>query len=269
MFSQYYDALVQGDLARANKIIWLPGRSGASNPVYPFQQNDMDKIDVDKYLMQVACWAFGNSPAEFGIIPGEGLGGKGFMQGSEAIQFRSMFWPITGYLYSLFNLIVRRYLKRPDLKFKWVGLDPVPDKLQMAQVDQLYIGMGAYSLGYVQDRLGVSQEFRPARAPEPAAPAFQPVNLPAQFQPYFTRAVKADLDIWRDKAVKALRKGWNLPEFESDVIPPEMIQKLQAALGKVQTAEQAAAVFENESSLLKQAVPQEAGGARSFFRTYP
>ena len=40
-------------MARANKIIWLPGGNGSSNPVYPFQQNDVDQIDVDKYLMQV------------------------------------------------------------------------------------------------------------------------------------------------------------------------------------------------------------------------
>lgn len=273
IWTEYFDALIQGDMNRANKIVWLPGGNGASNPVYPFQQTDMDKIDVDKYLMQVACWAFGNSPAEFGIVPGEGLGGKGFMQGSEAIQYRSMFWPITGYLHSLFNLIVRRYLKRPDLKFKWVGLDPVPDKLQMAQVDQIYIGMGAYSLGYVQDRLGVSQEFRPSEPPAQAAPGFQfPVPAPASFAPYFARAVKADLDTWRDKASKALRKGWNLPQFESELIPAEMMGEINAKLGKVENEEQVRAVFDQAASEInkQKAVTGEVDGGHKFFRSsYP
>ena len=155
VWTEYFNALGQGDLNRANKIIWLPGGNGSSNPVYPFQQHDLTHTEIDKYLMEVACWAFGNAPAEFGIVPGAGLGGKSFMAASGELQMRSMIWPITGYLHSLFNLIINKYLKRPDLKFQWVGLDPVPDKLNMAQVDQIYIEMGAYDLPYVQDRLGV------------------------------------------------------------------------------------------------------------------
>ena len=40
--------------------------------------------------MKVACWAYGNNPAEFGITGGAGLGGAGFMEGSENIQQRSL-----------------------------------------------------------------------------------------------------------------------------------------------------------------------------------
>ncbi len=250
-------------MARANKIIWLPGGNGSSNPVYPFQQNDVDQIDVDKYLMQVACWAFGNSAAEFGIIPGEGLGGKGFMPGNAQLQMRSMVWPITGYLSSLFNLFVCRYLKRPDLKFQWVGLDPAPDQLQMAQVDQLYTQMGAYDLAYVQDRIGVPRQFRPA-APTPSASPQFPISQFANSQPanpYFTRAVKAELDTWREKAQRALKKGWTMPDFESEILPAEIMASVRAGLAKTASSDQINAAFEA-------AAPREGSGANAFFR-YP
>lgn len=258
IWSQYFDAMLKGDVNRANKIIWLPGGNGASNPVYPFMKNDVDKIDVDKYLMQIACWAFGNSPAEFGIVPGEGLGGKGFMQGSENMQYRSMFWPITGYLHSLFNMIVRRYLKRPDLKFQWIGLDPVPDKMQMAQVDQVYVGMGAYSLGYVQDRLGVPQNFRPVKAPttnffDGGVPGYGGGN------PYFARAVKADLATWREKAERSVKKGWGRAEFQSEVIPGEMARLVSRQLGKAGSVEEVRRVFEQAVAMVEK---RDAGMSR-------
>ena len=270
VWADYFDALVAGKENRANQIVWLPGGNGATNPVYPFQQNDVDNVDVDKFLMQVACWAFGNSPSEFGIIPGEGLGGKGFMQGTSAQQMRSMVWPITGYLFSLFNLVVRRYLKRPDLKFQWVGLDPAPDQLQMAQVDQAYVDMGVYDLAFVQDRIGVPRQFRPVEKPKPSSPpsafpagvfgANQPANLT---NPYFTRAVKAELETWREKTQRALKKGWNLPDFESEILPVETMEAVRAGLAKITTSEQVTAVFEA-------ATPRE-GAAQRPFRgaTYP
>lgn len=269
MWSEYFDHLVKGDMNRANKIIWLPGGNGSQNPVYPFMQNDVDKIDVDKYLMQVACWAFGNSPAEFGIVPGEGLGGKGFMQGSENMQYRSMFWPITGYLDSLFNLIIRRYLGRSDLKFQWIGLDPVQDKMQMAQVDQMYVSMGAYSLAYVQDRLGVPQSFRPESAPTVVAG----VSASPYFgsgSPYFSRAVKADLAVWREKVERSIKKGWNLPKFESEVIPDSLSDQVKRDLVAADSLEKVRYVFEKAAESIEKvpAIPAEVDGAEDFFR-YP
>lgn len=269
VWTQYFNALVQGDVARANKIIWLPGGAGATNPVFPFQQNDVDNIDVDKYLMQVACWAFGNNPAEFGLIPGEGLGGKGFMQGNAELQMRSMVWPITGYLFSLFNLIIRKYLKRPDLKFQWVGLNPAPDQLSMAQVDQIYTQMGAYSMDYVQDRLGVPQQFRPLAPPinpvfgSPYSPGFQqpPRSLAPEndAQPFINHAIKLELGQWREKALRALKKKWPAPDFKSDILPADLATRVRQGLAKAATPEQIHAVF-------SAAVPQEGNGDPKPFR---
>jgi hypothetical protein len=266
VWTEYFNALVAGDVSRANKIIWLPGGNGATNPVYPFAQNDVDNIEVDKYLMQVACWAYGNNPSEFGLIPGEGLGGKGFMQGTAAQQMRSMVWPITGYLSSFFTLIIRRYLKRPDLKFQWVGLDPTPDQLSMAQVDQIYTGMGAYDMAYVQDRLGVPRQFRPVDKPAqtsfpvspfPGSPAqFQPNNgITAQpVNPFFTRAVKAELDTWREKVQRAMKKNWPLPDFKSEIIPAELHKSVSDSLRKAENPEAIVAIFENAEGSISDVV---------------
>lgn len=268
VWSEYFDALMAGDVGRASKIVWLPGGNGSNNPVYPFQQNNVDNVEVNKYLMQVACWAFGNNPAEFGIIPGEGLGGKGFMQGTQSSQMRSMTWPITGYLSSMFNLITRKYLNRPDVRFQWVGLDPVPDKKQMAEVDGMYVEMGIYDKAYVQDRLGVPHEFRPGYQTPAPAPAVDQ-------SPYFERAVKAELDTWRGKVMRAMKKGWSLPEFRSDIIPADLHANLSAGLKKASGPDEVARAFEqaevmplkpDPSATLKMAAERETDAAlREYF----
>jgi len=246
VWSDYFDALIKGDIDRANKIVWLPGGGNGTNPIVPFASNDIDNVDVDKYLMQVACWAFGNNPAEFGIIPGEGLGGKGFMQGNEQLQMRSMVWPITGYLSSLFSLVVRKYLRRPDVKFQWVGLDPVPDKLNMAQVDQIYTQMGAYDMTYVQDRLGVPHQFRPVPSPR-QQPIYQ-FSMPQQSH-ILARAIKAELSTWQDKAARALRKGWPQPDFRSEILPSDLIAGIRSNLSKAQSMDDVKTIFEQAASL--------------------
>ncbi len=265
VMEEYYNALLAGDLGRANRMILMPGQGGA-NPVYQFAQNSQDNVDVDKYLMQVACWAF-NNPAEFGLIPGEGLGGKGFMQGNAEQQMRSMVWPITGYLFSLFNHIIRKYLKRPDLKFQWVGLNPAPDQLSMAQVDQIYTQMGAYSMDYVQDRLGVPQQFRPLAPPSnpmfgsPYNPGFQtPRSLGSEndAQPFINHAIKLELGQWREKALRALKKKWPAPDFKSDILPADLKTRVRQGLVKAATPEQINAVF-------SAAVPQEGTGSPAPF----
>lgn len=133
VFQDYFEALAKGDIHRASKILFVPGNGAQS--IFQPQQGDADKIEVDKWLMQVICWAFGNNPAEFGLVPSAGLGGSGYVQGMENAQYRSMIGPITGYLKALFDRIIRDYFKRADLEFKWIGLEPPEDELRRAQID--------------------------------------------------------------------------------------------------------------------------------------
>jgi hypothetical protein len=187
IWQKYWDAMVAGNVSMLRRMHWVPlegSRSGL--PVYEFRKDDLGVTERDKWLMQVACWAFGNSPAEFGIMPGEGLGGKGYSQGMENVQYRSMIGPITQHLQRLFCYVIKRWIGKPHLGFIWVGLEPQEDRLSQSQVDTAYIASGVYTVGYVQDRLGIPKEFRPD--PEQFAaqqnafpglvPTVNPVTLP-------------------------------------------------------------------------------------------
>lgn len=157
IWQSYWDALVTGNLTEQRKIHFMPLESGRSGiPVYEFRRDDPNQTAQDEWLMRVACWAFGNSPAEFGITPGQGLGGGGFVQGMENVQYRSMLGPITQYLENLFNTIIHDWLRCPDVRFIWKGMEPQEDKLQQAQVDQIYLMMGVYDANHVRERLGLS-----------------------------------------------------------------------------------------------------------------
>ncbi len=239
--TEYFNALAQGDINRAHKILFVP-TSGA-NSIFQPQQPDADKIDVDRWLMQVVCWAFGNNPAEFGLVASSGLGGAGYVAGMENAQYRSMIGPITGYLKSLFDRILRDFFRRPDAEFRWKGLEPPEDELRRAQIDQVYLTMGVYSPAYVQERLGVPREYRQTVTPPPAFGAPTVGGLPAQFAPYFERAARYELHRWRQNAV-ALFKGRTREQFASDILPLDLQNEIRAQLNDCKTADDAAAVFD-------------------------
>ena len=64
-----------------------------------------------------------------------GLGGKGFGEAQENIQYRTGLGPITQYVRSLMTRIIAEWYGKPHLQFIWVGLDPKKDELRQAQVD--------------------------------------------------------------------------------------------------------------------------------------
>lgn len=177
-WQKYWDAMVQGNIAEMRKMHFVPLEGGrGSVPVYEFRKDDVNQTVQDEWLLKVACWAFGNSPAEFGLVTGSaGLGGAGYMEGQENIQYRSMIRPITQYLERLITGIIQRQMKQPLLKFIWTGLEPQGDKVQQAQVDQAYINARVYGPGYVRRRLGIKDE-----EAQVVEPAFSPVAIPPGF----------------------------------------------------------------------------------------
>ncbi len=249
VIDEYVNAIIQGDIARASKMLFLPG-GGSGTSVFPFQQNNQDDTSLDSWFMQVACWAFGNSPAEFGLIPGSGgLGGAGYMQGAENSQFRSMIGPISSYISSLMNRVIRDFMYRRDVKFQFKSAAPQQDKLQQAQVDQLYIG-SVYSADYVADREGIPQKYR-VKSQDAQPASFQgygnPVGLPPSLLPFVKRALRADLSTWRDRAAREISKPSGKVDpyfFYSEVIPPNLSESISGKLRKASNRDEVESVFD-------------------------
>jgi hypothetical protein len=243
VIEEYADALIRGDIARASKLLFLPG-GGSGTSVFPFQQNSQDNTTLDSWLMQVACWAFGNSPAEFGLVPGAGLGGAGFMEGSENIQHRSMIGPISEYVTRLINGIIRNFMRRRDVKFQFKSAAPQADRLQQAQVDQFYIG-SVYTADYVADREGVPQKYRVKAQPTQANPT---PFIPTSYMPFVKRALQGELNSWRGKAIRSFERGAGVATFESEIIPRELNEAIVDGLAKAQSADDIDVLFKSMSS---------------------
>jgi hypothetical protein len=249
-FSEWYNALMQGDVARTQKLMFIP-HDGQGVPVSPFTNINMDSTAVDEYLLKVACYGYGNSPTEFGITGGSGLGGKGFMEGGQGIQYRGSIKTYTQYISRIIETINRRFLNAPWAKVKWKGLDPEVDQLQEAQVEQTRISSGVWSVEYVQDQIGYPRDKyakpEPAQpavpvpggaAPQPAAnyrPTKAPVKVPPDFGKVYQRATEAELLAWRDKERFYLAKGLQRQPFRSHVLDAEYMQNIGAQLEKVST----------------------------------
>lgn len=172
-WQEYWDAMVAGNVAQQRRMHFVPLEGGrGSVPVYEFRANDVDKVTLDEWLMRVACWAFGNSPGEFGLTGGAGLGlgGKGFGEAQENIQYRTGLGPITQFVQSLLTRVIAKWYGMPHLKFVWVGLDPKEDELRQAQVDEIYLRRGVYGTDTVRMRLGMAPTGAPVTIDTPVGP---------------------------------------------------------------------------------------------------
>lgn len=248
VFNDYIDAVFTGDVARAYKLLAVPGGTGSH--VTPFQQNDYDKTELNSYLMQVACWAYGNNPAEFGLTPGSGLGGAGFMEGAKAIQYRSLIGPLTKFIGALLTEVVQDKLGHPELKMTPKNYKSMEEQTAQSSVDSANISAGVYTVAYVQDRDGIPPEYRP-QAQGGAQQTTVPVPVPEQYAAYMKRAIAADLDLWHNKAQRALKKGWDAPVlFKSDVIPPATIAALSEAVRAARSEEDLRTAFAGQADLI-------------------
>jgi len=161
-FQTYWDALLAADQQKLARIKFFPVGS-SSIPVHEFQRTTADSTVLDEWLLKIGCWAVGVTPAEFGLVPGDGLGGSGFASEQAEIMHRTGLGPISQYLKLLFDTALA--LRFPQTVFEWVTLQALDDRLKQAQLDQMRLSDGVYDLAYVQEREGIPEENRPDAAP--------------------------------------------------------------------------------------------------------
>lgn len=252
-FTEWYNTIIQGDVARRHKLVFLPHDSGGM-PVQRMDETDLNDTKLDEWLMTVACWAYGNDKTEFGIISGTGLGGKGMMAGGENSQVRGMIMVYTRFLSQFINAINRDFLDAPYAKSHWIGLEPPEDELVTAQVHQIYIGT-VYTADYVADQLGVPQKYRiqPGQTMPVTPEGYKvdnskivpqtPDQMNNQVAKLQLRAVKADLINWRDKAVFVCKKGETQEDFADTVIPDDMRKTVFDKVKVAKTTDEVKSIF--------------------------
>lgn len=253
-FTEWYNAIVKGDAAHGMSLHFIP-HDGSGAPVSQFSQAQIDNTTYDEWLLRKACFAYGNSPTEFGLTGGAGLGGKGLMDGGENIQQRGSIATYTQFVSRIVETVNTRYLGAPWAKSFWAGMEPSEDELKSAQVETARIGSGVWPVAYVQDRVNLPEKYRKS-AEDPAgigtaerkpAPEYRPTKpaaqIPANFGKIYQRALEADLLAWRDK--ERLYMAKNLPRrpFSSDAISSETSAEIDAKISKARTRDEIDAIF--------------------------
>ena len=283
-FTEWYNAIIAGDVARKQKLMFLPHDSGGI-PVQVMNSADINQTALDEWLMTIACWAYGNDKTEFGILSGSGLGGKGVMQGGENAQVRGMIQVYTRFLSQFINAINRDVLGAPFAKSHWLGMEPPEDELLTAQIHQIYVGT-IYTAEYVANQLGIPEKYRiHTNTTAPVTPEGYKVNVaaltqagagttttPALMSPldalkYQHSAIKADLKTWMDKAERYNKKGWRQEEFTDTIIPDELRKAIFANVLEAKSPEAVRAVFTEAMNNAKEELEKMSGELQKF--THP
>jgi hypothetical protein len=168
-FQEYWDALMAADQQRLQRMKFFPVGGTGTPPVYEFRRSDGETVVLDEWLLRVGCWAVGVSPAELGLVPGDGLGGAGFAEGQADVQYRMGLGPITQYLKGICDLALAGW-GFTEMEFQWTSTERPEDAMVQAQIDEIRLRTGIYDLAYVQEREGIPPENRPEQAPTPQSP---------------------------------------------------------------------------------------------------
>lgn len=298
-FQEYFDALLSGNIGALRRLKFLP--SPGASPVYEFRRPDAtSNIAFDEWMLKMTCWAFGFLPSEFGLTGGEGLGGKGFMDGQENSLYRFGVGPIIQYLQNLFTGVLQQQTDLP-LCWKFKNVGPEEDQLMETQILEKQLLNGAIDINVWRERIGQKPlpDAKPfiivGGSPVLLEDVFNPPPPPPQLagftgqdpQPQDEEAAPAAGDgpgdkeappeddvpeefgkmalmHWREKCLRRM-KDKKAPDCEPPAVSLGMIQPLvrvgiRSGLQKCKTRDEVNAVFEAASPKVSAPLFSEAVG---------
>jgi hypothetical protein len=103
-------------------------------PLSPFNYS----TEVDEWMMKVTCAAFGVTPSELGFTADIN---RATALAQESITYRRGIEGMAQWLKTMFDRIIHDDFASPDLEWQW-NFGKTDDRLLLAQLDQLYTGMG-------------------------------------------------------------------------------------------------------------------------------
>lgn len=148
---QILDEIMSGNDSMRSRVRLMPGGAGSGlERIHP-----EPKSDVEEWLMTVTAAAFGTTPTELGFQPrGIGLGGKGFQEAQEAINYRKSLRPLGRHLKYYFDKVTSSAFSQ-EVEFQWTGLIEEADQLKQAQTDEIYWRIGVYSSDFIASKQDV------------------------------------------------------------------------------------------------------------------
>jgi len=141
-----FDRNLSGNLSQRRKLIFIPNAGGKD--AIQFTKEPPLANDIDEWLARVVCWAFSISPQALIKQMNRATAETAKEQSEE-----EGITPLLNWLASLINGLVRKYFGYDDVEFAW-GQRQDENKLEQAQINQIYVQSGILTVDEVRESLG-------------------------------------------------------------------------------------------------------------------
>lgn len=145
-FQDWFDSELAGNLAKRRRITFVPNTGGKD--AVQFTKEPPLASDLDEWLARVVCWAFSISPQALIKQMNRATAETAKEQSEE-----EGIAPLLNWLASLINGLVRKYFGYDDVEFAW-GERKDENKLEQAQINQIYVQAGVLTVDEVREGLG-------------------------------------------------------------------------------------------------------------------
>jgi hypothetical protein len=143
-FQEYWDALLQGNLAARRHTRFVPG-----GLKYQPTRDAPLKDDFDEWLARIVCFAFSIPPTAFSSQVN-----RATAETAQQAALAEGLAPLQNWLKGLIDRILARVLGWDDLEFAWAAGSAV-DPLMQAQIDTAYVAAGIKTADEVRAALGL------------------------------------------------------------------------------------------------------------------
>jgi hypothetical protein len=135
-FEQMFNADLSGNDRERSKIKFIPFNMNLRE-LMPFNYS----TEIDRWMMNVTVAAFGVTPSELGFTEDVN---RATALAQESITYRRGIESISSWLKSLFDRMLAEDFRSTDLEWQW-HFGKADDRMLLAQLDQIYTGMGVIS----------------------------------------------------------------------------------------------------------------------------
>jgi hypothetical protein len=145
-FQQYWDALLEGNLAQRRHAKFVPG--GVAKTFIPTKEVEL-KGAYDEWLARVICFAFSVSPQAFVDHMNRATAAT-----AQDTALAEGLAPIQSWVKQLVDAIIISEFAAPDLEFQWRD-DRESDPAKTASVAQIYVTNGIKTINEARQDIGL------------------------------------------------------------------------------------------------------------------
>jgi len=145
-FQQYWDALLEGNLAQRRHAKFVPG--GVAKTFIPTKEVEL-KSAYDEWLARVICFAFSVSPQAFS----EHMN-RATAETAQSTALAEGLAPIRSWVKQLVDYVILTEFAAPDLEFAWRD-ESASDPEKQASVAQIYVTNGIKTINETRAEIGL------------------------------------------------------------------------------------------------------------------